>query len=103
MITPVTQQNKSLSLREIVSRLQMGLPISVNQHQTFDLEHDADFDSQVVDEFSDRLEIQDYHIQLTEQVNNKLSDYKPPKQEPPKQEPLKTNNNETQKNETSQN
>lgn len=110
MLNIVTQQNKSHSLREIITRMMQGQSVNVNQHQTFDLDDDPDYDSLVVNEFSDKLEVQDFHIQLSDEINQKVKDYKPLPKDPSPKEPKEEevinpnpSEDEKKKNETPQN
>lgn len=94
----VTQQGKSLSVREIVHRMQNGLPLNVTQHHTFDLSSDCDFDSVVFDDFSEKLDVMNYHIELSEEIAAKMNDKKV--KQPDINNNPKPNQNETQENET---
>lgn len=76
MLNIKTQQHKSISLRTLVNNLQMGIsPQNVHHHQVFDLEKEPDFDAQIADDFSDKLEVMECHRMMQEDISERINTY----------------------------
>lgn len=76
MLQVKTQQHKSINLRTLVTNLQNGLPVpNYHTHEVFDLDSEPEFDSQVADDFSDKLEILEAHRMLSEEISEQINEH----------------------------
>lgn len=66
----LTQQNKSVDFRHLVTCFLVGKPVSCNTHPLYDLQDD-DGVSPIFDEYADKCEVLDYNIRKLEDMDRK--------------------------------
>lgn len=73
----LTQQNKSVSLSEIIYRSLNSLPLNVSSHQMYDLEcSDDDFPVDIVNEYSDKHDVLQHVIDQRDELIDKSNNFK---------------------------
>lgn len=73
----LTQQNKSVSLSEIIYRSLNSLPLNVSSHQMYDLEcSEDDFPVDIVDEYSDKHDVMQHVIDQRDELIDKSNNFK---------------------------
>lgn len=73
----LTQQNKSVSLSEIIYRSLNSLPLNVSNHQLYDLEcSEDDFPVDIVNEYSDKHDVLQHVIDQRDELIEKSNNFK---------------------------
>lgn len=73
----LTQQNKSVSLSEIIYRSLNSLPLNVSSHQMYDLEcSEDDFPVDIVNEYSDKHDVLQHVIDQRDELIDKSNNLK---------------------------